>query len=659
MALQFADIIKDDPRFDPYLSYTSIRKVERVSGTFALLLGKRNNTGTRDDVWLGQLVDERKNLFFLPSLGVFEFTMADGYTHRPDYAFGLHRPESYLLQYGNYWVYNDFLRRTGFSNVINNVIPESADTLNALLLYKLTEPHTTNYKGLHWFTNSYSKLVFNQAAMSSSSISQFLKEIGREECYRNFFRVYFEFLSTNEYTSSLMEFPILIDSTGLPNDTKMNITEPNCHNGVMSNEVRVIYVTDKDSGLPIFFKYVPGNIIDVSTLQYVIETLKMFHIDIKSVTMDAGYNSQDNINYLYSQNITFITRMQENRTEYKNIIDQYSTELLKPKYLVPYMDKSVFCMQIVLNIDGNVLYTYFCCDGDRLTSELNTYRKKYLNDPDNYDINGIKYSSIARFVLISNYNFDTKDILENYYKRQQIEQNFDTSKNIAALSPVRVHSEIAFRGHLLVSFIQTIISILLSKQLKNKKIDSKTIFDIMKYVNVDIYNNKEEIIRPLKKVEKYVVKELELELNLEIKSSDFVGSYLKKISKSRGKGRPEGRKNRKKILFNLDPNKDNNLSDKESFSDDEYIYDQDNSSDVQPKPKVSTKKGRPKGSKNKFKQHFEELNTSLTQTERRRPGRPKGSVNKPKPEAQNTELSSERRRPGRPKGSVNKPKPEA
>ena len=55
----------------------------------------------------------------------------------------------------------------------------------------------------------------------------------------------------------------------------------------------------------------------------------------------------------------------------------------------------------------------------------------------------------------------------------------------------------------------------------------------MKYVHVELYNNKEAIIRPLKKVEKHIIQELGLELNLEIQSSDFKGSYLKKISQSR------------------------------------------------------------------------------------------------------------------------------
>ena len=57
---------------------------------------------------------------------------------------------------------------------------------------------------------------------------------------------------------------ILVDSTGVPNATRTDITQINNHNGEISREVRLIYVIDCDNGMPIYFRYVAGNIIDVS-----------------------------------------------------------------------------------------------------------------------------------------------------------------------------------------------------------------------------------------------------------------------------------------------------------------------------------------------------------------------------------------------------------
>jgi hypothetical protein len=335
MALHLKDILENDPCFDPKESFSFIRIIERGTSKYASLYGKLDTaTKKRDSIWLGLVLDETKHLFYLDDLGVFEFSMADGYKPRPDYAYGIHRQEKYRLQYGNFWVYEDLLKKSGLDLVINNINPEFSDTLNALLIYKLTEPTTANYRGLIWFENSYAKLVYVQASLSSGAISTFLANLGQESNYRNFFQLYLNYMTSNVKMNNLLEFPILIDSTGLPNDIKIPITSISNHNGDINNEIRVIYVTDKESGFPIFFKYIAGNIVDVSTLEYVISTVKMFNIDIKSVTLDAGYNSIDNLEYLSSLNITFVTRMQENRTEFKNIISEYSTEIYNPLYLV-------------------------------------------------------------------------------------------------------------------------------------------------------------------------------------------------------------------------------------------------------------------------------------------------------------------------------------
>jgi transposase len=54
---------------------------------------------------------------------------------------------------------------------------------------------------------------------------------------------------------------------------------------------------------------------------------------------------------------------------------------------------------------------------------------------------------------ISNEKFNPTDVLPIYYKRQEIEQTFDISKNCVEVPPPRIHNETTLRGHLLVSFI--------------------------------------------------------------------------------------------------------------------------------------------------------------------------------------------------------------
>ncbi|MDR0548994.1 MAG: hypothetical protein LBI10_06245 [Deltaproteobacteria bacterium] len=70
----------------------------------------------------------------------------------------------------------------------------------------------------------------------------------------------------------------------------------------------------------------------------------------------------------------------------------------------------------------------------------------------------MKTKIAGMFVLISSIDMDTTEVLPYYYySRQTIEQIFDTSKNYARLLLLGSHSRETFNGHLLLSFMTTIM----------------------------------------------------------------------------------------------------------------------------------------------------------------------------------------------------------
>ena len=71
------------------------------------------------------------------------------------------------------------------------------------------------------------------------------------------------------------------------------------------------------------------------------------------------------------------------------------------------------------------------------------------------------------FVLLSSRKIRADLILSHYYIRQEIEQVFDISKNYASLLPLNVESEAAFRGHLLMTFISTVLLQMLQSEIRN------------------------------------------------------------------------------------------------------------------------------------------------------------------------------------------------
>ena len=71
------------------------------------------------------------------------------------------------------------------------------------------------------------------------------------------------------------------------------------------------------------------------------------------------------------------------------------------------------------------------------------------------------------FVLYSSRPIKKGDVLPIYYTRQQISEIFDICKNNTKMLPLRTQSEETFRGHLVLSFIASVIVKMLQEKVKD------------------------------------------------------------------------------------------------------------------------------------------------------------------------------------------------
>ena len=70
------------------------------------------------------------------------------------------------------------------------------------------------------------------------------------------------------------------------------------------------------------------------------------------------------------------------------------------------------------------------------------------------------------FALLATRRIKPEHVLSHYYVRQDVEQVFDISKNYASLLPLHVEKEETFRGHLLMTFLATVVMQKLQNELK-------------------------------------------------------------------------------------------------------------------------------------------------------------------------------------------------
>ena len=168
--------------------------------------------------------------------------------------------------------------------------------------------------------------------MASQRISEALADIGSEDAKRSFFKEYFRFLDkcpdfNKTKLSQGIDDGILIDSSGLPNAIHFPLTAVNNHNGVISEEIRLIYVVQQHTGMPLFFRYVAGNVVDVSTITRTIAELKANGVNTKFAILDAGYYTGVNADAFMDAGISFMARMKSNFKVYQNTLKTHLKNL--------------------------------------------------------------------------------------------------------------------------------------------------------------------------------------------------------------------------------------------------------------------------------------------------------------------------------------------
>ena len=220
--------------------YASVYRAKRVDG-------KKNN----DVEWLGRVIDKEKGIYQNRNRGTYQFTIESGVkTFLPTIQ------EKLILDYGDSFLLHKVLSDTAFVTLCRQVFKGSADSVLAMIFYKSLQGGANCYAQT-WWEGSYGRILFPMAKLASQRVSDIMQELGSESLQRLFFGEYLRFVS--EKCSG----GILVDSTGMPNDIHFPLASINNHNGVVSNESRLILVLDSKSHMPVYFRYAAGNITDV------------------------------------------------------------------------------------------------------------------------------------------------------------------------------------------------------------------------------------------------------------------------------------------------------------------------------------------------------------------------------------------------------------
>ncbi len=129
---------------------------------------------------------------------------------------------------------------------------------------------------------------------------------------RAFFNAYLSILKVKDEGKE--NAGILIDSTGLSNSIHFSLTAVSNHNGVISEEVRLIYVVQQNTRL-------------ITTLK----ELKAHGVSTKFAILDIRNMTAEGVKHLYDDGISFITRCPTNRSIYRQALTAGLKDLEAPE----------------------------------------------------------------------------------------------------------------------------------------------------------------------------------------------------------------------------------------------------------------------------------------------------------------------------------------
>lgn len=428
-------------------------------------------------IYLGKVLDRQLGIFYSKKRGIFQYDLTtDTFSDAPASFTKIDRRADYqeqlIVDFGDAFLFNHLISTFGMEDAISALKYGNIDSVKSLLLYYTLQP-TSNEHALSWYEGSFARILYPNANLDSRMISDLLRAIGQESSLRAFFGKYIEILGTEARDGA----NILIDSTGLPNSIRTHITAISNHNGQISEEIRLIYVVQQNTRLPIYMRYVPGNVIDSTTLITTVTELKAIGVNTKFAILDAGYVTDDGLLELYQNGVSFLTRCPENRRLYNDVVSKYAHELEEPDNLVLdedrqlYNRRQLYVKRVEIEYLGMKLYAYIGKDKsmEEIERKHQIVKLTDRNKPIDKSEFAMKMKGLGIFVLISSRRIAASKVMSQYYVPQDVEQVFDISKNYASLLPLNVESEDTYKGHLILTFAATAILQLLQNKIKSTK----------------------------------------------------------------------------------------------------------------------------------------------------------------------------------------------
>ena len=430
-------------------------------------------------VWLSP--DKQSGIFLSRTRGLVEYDSATGEFKEVDRE-DPRLPEGELFPdppvhtiFGDAYMLMRFLHDCGMSRVLAEAFPEMQrrERLLAHILHGILKDGGRISCGDFIGKSVASNVLSGVPVKSLASDTAFFMMMGEDKARIEFFRAFVREMRRRDPSFGHCCF---VDTTPLPNDIAGIPTNALCSHGLESTSVqtRLTIVLDKATGLPVWFAFIPGNVLDFNTLRKLLEDVEeSLDITIEDLTLDAGYVTFDLLRAREEGVFdSLIARMPaKNGFPFHELYKACKRKFHSGRYEFSRNMHTYFGEKKATKIDGMDIFAYVYVDW------INAYqgRSKWEeNNPGAYEaMTGPQkdWRSVQDgfFVLISDKDKQPSDILDDYFGRMDMEPFNETSKECFDLLPPSSWSVQTVWGKVLYDIMNTIVLLLLRKDISARK----------------------------------------------------------------------------------------------------------------------------------------------------------------------------------------------
>lgn len=478
-----------------YISY----KKGKDGREYATVMTSQRESGksTKSEVvYLGLVVDRDKGIYRNRKRGTFTYDPEKGVYGTPAWG-NVPLPERkgairFNLDFGDIYLLDRVMDAVGLKRCIDAMGTGAEETVMALTGFCVLVDRMGMCNAEDWWEGSYARILYRNADLRSQRISDALEVIGDGQSHRDFF---IEYLKTVAHDGEM----VALDSKGVVNAIDTGLTETSNHNGEVSIELRLITIVQLGTGLPLYFRVVPGNIVDAVTLLKTLDELKRHGINTAFAVVDAGYCTLANMDDLFRARVNFVTRLRPNFDLFKDM-SMDPAEVMKPENRVLHNDRFVYIVRRDAQLTDTYRgYAYICVDTEaRHKKEVSLAAQQARGEIGESEVTEGMLTA-GMFILVSSYMIPVEDVLDVYYTRETAEQYFDLANQYASLTPLRVHREETIRGMMMLTFIASSLVRRIQLMLEGTGVAFKTAMLALRSQKCRIYMEAVVVDEPKKK----------------------------------------------------------------------------------------------------------------------------------------------------------------